>query len=34
MLVQPGPILERTILREDKPLRKIYYRIAQGTWGK
>jgi dolichol-phosphate mannosyltransferase len=34
MLVQPGPILERTISREDKPLRKIYYRIAQGYLGQ
>ncbi|SDQ63510.1 dolichol-phosphate mannosyltransferase [Nitrosospira multiformis] len=34
MLVQPGPVLERTILRENKPLRKIYYRIAQGYLGQ
>lgn len=34
MLVQPGPIQERTILRDGKPLRKIYYRIAQGYRGQ
>jgi dolichol-phosphate mannosyltransferase len=33
-LVQPGPIQERTIVQEDKPLRKIYYRVAQGYLGK
>ncbi len=32
-LVRPGPIHERTILREGKLLRKIYYRIAQGYLG-
>lgn len=34
MLAQPGPILERTIFREGKPLRKVYYRIAQGYLGQ
>ncbi|KIO49203.1 glycosyltransferase family 39 protein [Nitrosospira sp. NpAV] len=34
MLVQPGPILERMIFREGKPLRKIYYRLAQGYLGQ
>lgn len=33
-LVRPGPIQERTIVREGKVLRKIYYRIAQGYLGK
>ena len=33
-LVQPGPIQERTIVRKDKLLRKVYYRIAQGYLGK
>lgn len=33
MLVQPGPIQERVIMREGKLLRKIYYRIAQGYLG-
>jgi dolichol-phosphate mannosyltransferase len=33
-LVRPGPIQERTIVREDKLLRKIYYRIAEGYLGK
>jgi dolichol-phosphate mannosyltransferase len=33
-LVRPGPIQDRTIVREDKVLRKIYYRIAEGYLGK
>jgi dolichol-phosphate mannosyltransferase len=33
-LVQPGPIQERTIVRKDKLLRKVYYRIARGYLGK
>ncbi|MDN5936593.1 MAG: dolichyl-phosphate beta-D-mannosyltransferase, partial [Nitrosospira sp.] len=33
MLVQPGPIQKRAILREGRPLRKVYYRIAQGYLG-
>ncbi|MBA4142406.1 MAG: glycosyltransferase family 39 protein [Nitrosospira sp.] len=32
-LVQPGPIQELRILREGKPLRKVYYRVAQGYRG-
>ena len=34
MLVQPGPIQERVIMREGKPLRQVHYRIAQGYLGK
>lgn len=33
MLDQPGPILSKTIVREGKPLRRVYYRIAQGYLG-
>lgn len=33
MLDQPGPIQQKVILREGKPLRFIYYRIAQGYLG-
>jgi dolichol-phosphate mannosyltransferase len=33
MLDQPGPIKSLLILREDKPLRWVYYRIAQGYLG-
>lgn len=33
MLVEPGPVEYRTIVRDDKPLRKVYYRIAQGYTG-
>ena len=33
-LIRPGPIQERTIVGEDKVLRKIYYRIAEGYVGK
>ena len=28
-LVQPGPVKELTIMRDGKPLRKVYYRVAQ-----
>ncbi|MEP6879793.1 MAG: dolichyl-phosphate beta-D-mannosyltransferase, partial [Nitrosospira sp.] len=34
MLVQPGPIQERVVMREGKPLRQVHYRIAQGYLGK
>ena len=34
MLVQPGPIREQVAMRDGKPLRRIYYRIAQGYLGK
>lgn len=34
MLVQPGPVRERAVMRDDKPLRRVYYRIAQGYLGK
>ncbi|MEO8767381.1 MAG: glycosyltransferase family 39 protein, partial [Nitrosospira sp.] len=33
-LIRPGPVQERTIVREGKHLRKIYYRVAQGYLGK
>ena len=33
LLVQPGPIRELKIEREGKPLRGIYYRVAQGYRG-
>jgi dolichol-phosphate mannosyltransferase len=33
MLDQPGPVLSHLILREDKPLRWIYYRVAKGYRG-
>jgi dolichol-phosphate mannosyltransferase len=33
LLVQPGPIRELKIEREGKPLRGIYYRVAQGYLG-
>lgn len=33
MLDQPGPIQSRLIMREDKPLRWVYYRVAQGYLG-
>jgi dolichol-phosphate mannosyltransferase len=33
MLDQPGPIQSQLILREDKPLRWVYYRVAQGYLG-
>ena len=34
MLVQPGSIQEQVAMRDGKPLRRIYYRIAQGYLGK
>jgi dolichol-phosphate mannosyltransferase len=34
MLDQPGPIQYRTIMRNNKQLRGVYYRIAQGYLGK
>ncbi|SCX39584.1 glycosyltransferase family 39 protein, partial [Nitrosospira sp. Nsp1] len=34
MLLQPGPIQERVVMREGKPLRQVHYRIAQGYLGK
>ena len=34
MLDRPGPILHRTIMRENKQLRGVYYRIAHGYLGK
>jgi dolichol-phosphate mannosyltransferase len=35
MLVEPGPIQEQRVATPDgKPLRRIYYRIAQGYLGK
>jgi len=34
MLMQPGPIQERVVMREGKPLRQVHYRIAQGYLGK
>ncbi len=33
MLDQPGPIQHKVVLRDGKPLRVIYYRIAQGYLG-
>lgn len=33
MLYQPGPIQYRVIMRDNKPLRRVYYRIAQGYLG-
>lgn len=33
MLEQPGPIQSRLIIREDKPLRWVYYRVDQGYLG-
>lgn len=33
MLYQPGPIQYRVIMRDNKPLRRVYYRIAQGYQG-
>jgi dolichol-phosphate mannosyltransferase len=33
LLVQPGPIKELTIERDGKPLRGVYYRVAQGYLG-
>ena len=33
VLDQPGPILSRTIKRNNKKLRDVYYRIAQGYLG-
>lgn len=33
LLVQPGPIRELKIEREGKPLRGLYYRVAQGYLG-
>ncbi|WP_317536728.1 glycosyltransferase family 39 protein [Nitrosomonas sp. Is37] len=33
MLDQPGPIQSRLIMREDKPLRWVYYRVTQGYLG-
>jgi dolichol-phosphate mannosyltransferase len=34
MLVQPGPIREQVATRDGNPLRRVYYRIAQGYLGK
>jgi dolichol-phosphate mannosyltransferase len=34
MLLQPGPIREQVAMRDGKPLRRIYYRIAKGYLGK
>jgi dolichol-phosphate mannosyltransferase len=34
MLVQPGPIREQVAMRDGKPLRRVYYRIARGYLGK
>jgi dolichol-phosphate mannosyltransferase len=34
MLVQPGPIQARVVMRDCKPLRQVYYRIAEGYLGK
>ena len=34
MLDRPGPILYRAIMRDNKQLRGVYYRIAQGYLGK
>jgi dolichol-phosphate mannosyltransferase len=34
MLDRPGPIQYRTIMRDNKQLRGVYYRIAQGYLGK
>jgi dolichol-phosphate mannosyltransferase len=33
MLDRPGPILYRAINRDDKQLRRLYYRVAQGYLG-
>ncbi|PSJ16642.1 glycosyltransferase family 39 protein [Nitrosomonas supralitoralis] len=33
MLDQPGPVQSMIIMREDIPLRRVYYRIAQGYLG-
>ena len=33
-LVQPGPIQERVVMREGKPLRQVHYLIAQGYLGE
>lgn len=33
VLDQPGPIQQKVVLRDGKPLRTIYYRIAQGYLG-
>ncbi|WP_244859526.1 glycosyltransferase family 39 protein [Nitrosospira sp. NRS527] len=32
-LVQPGPVKELAIIRDGKPLRRVYYRVAQGYSG-
>ncbi|MEO8992081.1 MAG: glycosyltransferase family 39 protein, partial [Nitrosospira sp.] len=32
-LVQPGPVEELAIIRDGKPLRRVYYRVAQGYSG-
>jgi dolichol-phosphate mannosyltransferase len=34
MLIQPGTIQERVVMREGKPLRQVHYRIAEGYLGK
>ena len=34
MLVEPGPVRDREIMQDGKPLRQFYYRIAQGYLGK
>jgi len=34
MLMDPGPVQDREIVQDGKPLRQIYYRIAHGYLGK
>jgi dolichol-phosphate mannosyltransferase len=34
MLVDPGPVQDKEIMQDGKPLRQVYYRIAQGYLGK
>ncbi|HEX8873216.1 MAG TPA: glycosyltransferase family 39 protein [Nitrosospira sp.] len=34
MLVDPGPVQDREIVHNGKPLRQVYYRIAHGYLGK
>jgi dolichol-phosphate mannosyltransferase len=34
MLVDPGPVQDWEVMQDGKPLRQVYYRIAQGYLGK
>jgi len=34
MLVDPGPVQDREIVQDGKPLRHVYYRVAHGYVGK